>query len=118
MTDPARAADAQGRLRGHRRFALKDVTLAGLPVGGATVDAWRDSENTMHWSARVVVPAAHPVAHGRLEGAMPDGRRLGGEATLVGVTAGPRSRAQVLAEFRGTEPLVELPPATADAPAE
>ena len=45
MSSPARVADAGERVIAHRRFSLREVTLAGLPVGGATIDAWRDAQD-------------------------------------------------------------------------
>ena len=95
----------------HRRFALADVTLGGLPVGGATVDAWHDADGE-HWCARLWMPVAHPLGDGVLEGKAADGRRFRGEVRMGEASPGPTRGRQVMAELLGTSPLVVQDPVT------
>ena len=41
----------------HQRFALDDVSYAGLPLGNATVDVWQ-ADGSPVWCARVLVDIA------------------------------------------------------------
>jgi hypothetical protein len=107
MSSPARAADGAERMVGHRRFSLREVTLAGLPVGGATVDAWHDASNRPQWRVRLLMSTRTEPSGGWLEGTTQDGRRLGGPVRLEGVEEGPRRGREVLAELHGDGPLVE-----------
>ena len=107
MSSPDRDADASDRVIAHRRFSLREVTLAGLPVGGATIDSWRDAQDRPQWSARLLIATANPPAAGWLEGTTQDGRRLGGPVSLAHVEDGPRRGREVLAELHGDGPLVE-----------
>jgi hypothetical protein len=107
MSSPARAAEAGDRVLAHRRFSLREVTLAGRPVGGATIDAWRDAQDQPRWCARLLISTANPPADGWLEGTTQDGRRIGGPVSLGHVEEGPRRGREVLAEMHGDGPLVE-----------
>ena len=92
---------ARRAITGHRRFTLHEVTLGGLPVGGATVDVWHDSGGAGRWSARLLIPVAHPLRAGVLAGTAAGGRRLSGVVHLGETTAGPRRGREVLVEFHG-----------------
>ena len=91
----------------HRRFSLREVTLAGLPVGGATIDAWHDASKGPQWCARLLMSTTGQPGDGWLEGTTQDGRRLGGPVRLRHVEDGPRRGREVLAELLGDGPLVE-----------
>ena len=91
--------------RRHLRFALHDVTLAGVPVGGATVDAWEDAGAAQRWSARLLIPVAHPHRDGLLAGTNLAGHRMSGEVHLGETTTGPRRGRDLLVEFHGDGPL-------------
>jgi hypothetical protein len=92
---------------GHRRFSLRQVTLGGIPVGGATIDAWRDAQDQPQWCARLLIPTSGQPGNGWLEGTTQDGRRIGGPVSLGHVEEGPRRGREVLAELHGDGPLVE-----------
>ena len=104
-------------VREHQRFALKEVTFDGAPVGGATVDAWLDESGTARWSARLLVPLQLAVGSGVLVGTTRDGRRLRGDAGLGDTRPGPRSARVVLVELHGRGPL-EVEVDEADDPVE
>lgn len=89
----------------HRRFALRDVTLGGLPVGGATIDAWRDADGE-HWCARLWMSNSHPMGDGMLEGTAADGRRLRGPVRMGAAQPSPTRGGQVMAELLGRSRLV------------
>jgi hypothetical protein len=89
----------------HRRFALRDVTLGGTAVGGATVDLWHDEGGTERWCARLLMPVAHELGDGLLTGTTPAGDRLSGFVRLGDTTAGPRGGRHVLAQLFGEGPL-------------
>jgi len=93
------------KIRGHRRFALHDVTLDGVMVGGATVDRWRDDAGTERWCARLLMPVALALADGVLSGTTSGGDRLVGIVRLGDTTVGPRRGRDVLAELYGEGPL-------------
>jgi hypothetical protein len=98
-------------IKHHRRFILRDVSLGGLPVGNATIDAWRDASGAEHWSARLLVPSAQPLREGVLAGTVAGGQRLRGGVHLGGTAAGPRRGREVLVEFHGDGRLAhEEPP--------
>ena len=96
----------QSVIRNHRRFALRDVMIGGVPVGGATIDSWHDA-TTERWCARLLLSAQHPFGNGILEGLTADGRRVRGTVRIGDISAGPRGR-QVMAELLGESPLVEV----------
>ncbi|HYL40467.1 MAG TPA: hypothetical protein VET90_04095 [Candidatus Binatus sp.] len=102
----ARIVHAHPGVKAHRRFALHEVTLGGLPVGGATVDAWYDGGDAQRWSARLLIPVLHPLREGILAGTASGGERLSGQVHLGGTTAGPRRGRDVLVEFHGDGPLL------------
>jgi hypothetical protein len=89
--------------RDHRRFALHDVRVGGLVVGGATVDVWRDG-TADRWCVRLLMPENQPVGDGRFEGTTTDGRRLRGTVRAGTTQAGTR-RSVVMAELLGQGPL-------------
>ena len=88
-------------IRNHRRFALTDVSLDDLPVGGATVDTWQDRGGARYWSARVVMWSRDASAGGDLTGSTRDGRMLRGRVALVGPDPAVRGRGPVLMQWRG-----------------
>jgi hypothetical protein len=93
------------RIREHRRFALRDVTLSGVLVGGATVDLWRDAAGIERWSARLLMPIAQPLGDGMLSGTTAAGERLVGLVSLGDTAVGPRRGRDVLAQLHGEGPL-------------
>ena len=80
--------------------------IGGVPVGGATIDSWRDA-TTDRWCARLLLNAQHPFGDGLLEGLTADGRRVRGTVRVGDLSAGPRGR-QVMAELLGEGPLLEV----------
>jgi hypothetical protein len=108
---PDGAADG---VREHRRFALRDVTLSGSPVGGATIDVWRDAQGVPRWSARLLIPIALTADEGMLRGVAADGRQWCGLARVGDRRAGPRRGREVLAELHGTGTLDEEPGSDAE----
>jgi hypothetical protein len=96
----------------HRRFALLDVTFAGVPLPSATMDVWEDDRGVSRWSARALMPATQTAASGRLEGRMNDGRLVSGDVEIANRQVGPAGpRGQTLVELHGSGPLetVEAP---------
>ncbi len=91
-------------IRRHRRFALRDVTLGGVAVSGATVDVWRDEGGTERWCARLLMPVSQALGDGVLAGTTAGGERLSGVVRLGDTTAGPGAR-HVLAQLNGSGPL-------------
>lgn len=96
-----RVPEAHPGIKEHRRFTLREVSLGGLPVGDATVDAWHDASGAERWSARLLIRIAHPLREGLLAGTAVDGQRLCGRVHLGETTAGPRRGREVLVEFHG-----------------
>ena len=86
----------------HQRFALHDVTFAGVPISGATVDWWQDSRGQPQWLARVLTRLCPDVAQGELAGRMADGRVLSGAALIADRQVGPGSRRESLIVFHGS----------------
>lgn len=86
-------------VRRHHRFALRDVTFAGVQIPGATLDCWEDEGGQAQWSARIV---------GRFV-ALPDSGQLVGHRTDGGVVSGPALVAPLTGPLgRRTETLLEL----------
>jgi len=98
-----------GMVQRHTRFALRDVTLGGVAVGGATIDLWHDESGTERWCARLLMPVAHELGDGRLLGTTAAGARMTGVVRLGDTTAGPRGGRHVLAQLNGEGPLVAAP---------
>jgi hypothetical protein len=92
---------ARATIRHHRRFALTDVTLAGEPVGGATVDVWQDATGGTCWSARVLMAPGVMPETGVLAGRSRERGRLRGPVALAGPGLALRARGPVLVEWRG-----------------
>ena len=84
----------------HQRFALHDVTLAGVALPGATLDCWE--QGGARWSARLVTKRGQVVDAGELVGRISDGRVVSGQATI-----GDRMPAGngILVTFHGSGPL-------------
>ena len=93
----------------HRRFALLDVTFAGIALPSATVDLWEDDGGVSRWSVRALMPQAQEAESGLLTGRTKDGRQLSGEVEVANRQAGPGGpRGQTLVELHGTAMLVGL----------
>jgi hypothetical protein len=86
----------------HTRFAIHDVTFAGLPLPGGTVDCWHDAQGQPQWSARVVTRSTPTSDDGQLTGRTADGRALSGPALVANRQVGPGGRRETLVEFHGT----------------
>ena len=85
----------------HQRFPLHDVTFAGLPIAGATMDLWQDDQLRLRWTARVVVRTAPTVDAGELTGWTREGRQLTGQVVIADRQMGPGGRREMLVEFHG-----------------
>lgn len=108
MSDPNEGGNTVGRvpesrrgIKAHRRFALREVTLGGVPVGNATIDVWRDESGAERWSARLLLPIKHPLREGILSGLATGGQRIHGMVHLGESNAGPRRGREMLVEFHG-----------------
>jgi hypothetical protein len=96
----------------HLRFALTDVTFAGVSLPGATMDRWEDESGRAQWSARVVTRTGPLIDEGELAGRTADGRVLSGQALVADRQIGAGGRRETLVEFHGTgdlHGLVDLP---------
>ncbi len=87
-------------MRDHRRFALFDVTYAGQPMPGATVDTWLDDRDRSWWIARVTSPAC-PIAGGLLRGRTANGDRVCGRVDAVDDQPGAAAHRHRVCELRG-----------------
>jgi hypothetical protein len=96
-----------GVVRRHRRFALLDVTFAGQPLTGATIDAWEDDDGQDRWAARALMPFGQQVEEGLLEGRTKDGSRVSGQVRVASRQDGPRGPRTVLVELHGSGLLIE-----------
>ncbi len=94
-------------VRRHRRFALLDVTFAGQPLPGATIDAWEDDGGSNRWTARALMPFGQQIEAGLLEGRTKDGSRVSGEVRVANRQHGPRGPRTVLVELHGSGLLIE-----------
>lgn len=92
-------------IKAHRRFALRDVTLGGGPVPGATVDVWLDGDRAERWSARLWVLIARPLDAGLLEGTGRSGEHVSGAVRIGDVDAALRRGREMLVEYHGVGPL-------------
>jgi hypothetical protein len=98
--------------RNHRRFALLDVTFAGVPLPSATMDLWEDDQGRHQWSVRALMPVSQHAESGRLVGRTKDDRVLSGEVELANRQVGPSGpRGQTLVELHGNGAIEGLDPA-------
>ena len=85
----------------HQRFALHDVTFAGVSLPAATIDCWEDTQGRPQWLARVLVRSRSQVDDGELSGHTADGRALSGHALVADQQVGPGGMKQTLIVFHG-----------------
>jgi hypothetical protein len=88
--------------RKHERFALFDVTFAGVALPGATMDCWQDDGGQPQWVARVLTRLSPSVDDGELAGRTADGRILSGRAVVADQQVGPGSKRETLIVFHGS----------------
>jgi hypothetical protein len=88
--------------RRHSRFALTDVTFAGVSLPGATMDCWEDSAGNAQWSARVVTRTGPILDEGELAGRTADGRLISGHVVVADRQVGAGGRRETLVEFHGS----------------
>jgi len=89
--------------RHHTRFALREVTFAGLVLPGATLDRWQDDNGRQQWSARVVTRSATlPGDEGELLGKTTDGRIVRGHVIVAERQLAEGGRRETLIEFHGS----------------
>ena len=86
----------------HERFALFDVTFAGVSLPAATMDCWQDTRGQPQWLARVLTRLCPMVADGELSGRTASGRTLSGHALVADQQVGPGSRRETLVVFHGS----------------
>ena len=86
----------------HERFALHDLTFAGLPVPGATIDRWLDDAGNLQWSARLITRALPVAQAGQIAGLMRDGRRVSGYAVIADRQGQPGGNREHLLVFHGS----------------
>ena len=86
----------------HERFALHDVTFAGVSLPGATMDCWEDARGQSQWVARVLTRSCPAVEDGELTGLTADGRTLSGHVLVADHQVGPGSRRETLVVFHGS----------------
>jgi hypothetical protein len=86
----------------HRRFALTDVTFAGGPLPGATMDCWEDDAGNAQWSVRVVARTGPILDEGELAGKIADGRLVSGHVFVADRQIGAGGRRETLVEFHGS----------------
>jgi hypothetical protein len=85
----------------HDRFALLEVTFAGVSLPSATVDCWEDARGQPQWLARVLTRSSPTVEAGELSGHTADGRTLSGHALVADQQVGPGSRRETIIVFHG-----------------
>jgi hypothetical protein len=95
----------------HTRFALHDVTYAGVPLPGATMDCWEDAQGQPQWSARVVTRSCPTDEDGQLTGQTKDGRSISGHVLVADRQIGPGGRRETLIVFHGNGILLDEAPA-------
>jgi hypothetical protein len=95
----------------HTRFALHDVTFAGVALPGATLDCWADAYGRPQWSARVVTRSCPDLEDGELTGQTKDGRAISGHVLVADRQIGPGGRRETLIVFHGAGALSEVAPA-------
>jgi hypothetical protein len=86
----------------HQRFALREVTFAGVALPGATVDCWHDADGHAQWSARLVTRLNVGSDSGELAGRTADGRLISGRALVADRQVGPKGKHEVLVVFHGS----------------
>ena len=86
----------------HFRFALTEVTFAGVSLPGATMDCWEDESGHPQWSARVVTRTGPILDEGELAGKTADGRILSGHVLVADRQVGAGGRRETLVEFHGS----------------
>jgi hypothetical protein len=86
----------------HLRFALSEVTFAGVSLPGATMDCWEDDTGHAQWSARVVTRTGPILDEGELAGKTADGRLLSGHVLVADRQVGAGGRRETLVEFHGS----------------
>ena len=101
----------------HQRFALREVTFAGVALPGATMDCWYDARGVAQWSARVVARFGPIETEGEFTGKTADGRLLSGHVVVADRQVGDRGKRETMIEFHGSGALNGLddPPATPSA---
>ena len=85
----------------HTRFAIHDVTFAGVALPGATIDCWSDASGRPQWSARVVTRSCPAQEDGQLAGSMADGRSVSGHVLVADRQVGPGGKRETLVVFHG-----------------
>jgi hypothetical protein len=85
----------------HQRFALYDVTFAGVSLPAATMDCWEDVQGRPRWLARVLNRARLEIEDGELSGRTADGRSLSGHALVADQDTGPGGARQTLITLHG-----------------
>jgi hypothetical protein len=86
----------------HQRFALFDVTFAGVALPGATIGCWEDARGQPQWVARVLTRLGPMAENGELTGRTADGRILSGMALVADQQVGSGSRRETLVIFHGS----------------
>lgn len=86
----------------HQRFALFDVTFAGVAMPGATMDCWQDTQGQPQWVARVLTRVSPTAEDGELSGRTADGRTLTGHVLVADQGVGPGGRRETLIVFHGS----------------
>ncbi len=86
----------------HERFALFEVTFAGVSLPAATVDCWEDTHGRPQWLARVLVKSRPEIDDGEFSGQTADGRTLSGRALVADQQVGPGGMRQTLIVFHGS----------------
>ena len=99
--------DRPAVVRQHRRFALRDASLGGVSIGGATIDVWRDGDGAQRWCARLLMPAGQSIGDGQLAGTTASGRTVSGTVGVGDIGPGPRGPRHVLATLHGQGPLID-----------
>jgi hypothetical protein len=92
----------------HQRFALLDVTFAGVSLPGATMDLWYDDSGQSRWSARIVTRVGPDLDEGQLTGRTADGRVISGHCLVASRQVGAGGRRETLVELHGSGDLVGL----------
>lgn len=85
----------------HERFALYDVTFAGVSLPTATIDCWEDTYGRPQWVARVLVKSRSEIEDGEFSGQTADGRTMSGHALVADQQVGPGGTRQTLIVFHG-----------------
>jgi hypothetical protein len=91
----------EGVARRHQRFALRDVTFAGMLLPGATMDCREDDEGRAPLSARVAMRLGLVPDEGQLADRTVDGRVVTGHPVVADRQIGAGGRRANLVEFHG-----------------